>query len=863
MGLFDFIKGAFKGESSRSDSGEAGFTGIMNALYAEVKEKNANWYAIKLQEYKTVAEQLLPLPDKQKIAFLLYAINAIDKYHRTTAGHDQEKWIKKYITDATLRYLLKTKLSIDEEDFISLAENFMSHTMYGNGTLTEWPVGLLLNQAEKQWKQHGQSASARQTLQQMRAKLDAQKIHSHEKDRVKLLEKIDSLLFQPGSAGSTVKPTFFPGADGFARYANEQLQQMPETSRDQWFRLMQLAQKASGAKPSQKYLDEAKNLFKELGADAFKKVANGWIEFIVRLKETEETHQYEYGGQQYSNTSYEFIALTNTDIIKGFVWMCVHFHDKATLFNLASLAERAYRKIPGKGPAAPAIGNAALYVLANSKGLDGVGHLSRLKLRIKQSSTQALIDKYLAEAAASQGVSVHEVEDMAVDDHGLVNGKKEYDFDGFKAILEITGIGKTELRWFKPDGSPQKSVPALVKEKHAAKLKKLKDTVKQVELTLTAQRDRLDRMFKSDRVFSAGQFEEHYLQHGLMSFITRRMIWNVEQDGIKQAVILQDGNWVNEKGQALFTSIKEEAAISPWHPVSATLDEVKAWREFILENQLTQPLKQAFREVYLLTEAEINTRVYSNRMAAHVLKQHQFNSLAKTRGWKYSLLGAYDDGRSGETASILLPDHQLRAEFWVTEINAENAFNDTGIWLYVSTDQVRFINTQNNETVELIHIPPVVLSEVMRDADLFVGVASVGNDPAWRDNGGLPAYRDYWQSYSFGDLTEVAKTRKAILERLVPRLKIAPVTAIKDKFLVVKGKLRTYKIHLGSTNILMEPNDQYLCIVPDRSQPAPAEKLFIPFEGDNGLSVILSKAFLLAADDTITDSTITRQINGR
>ena len=31
-----------------------------------------------------------------------------------------------------------------------------------------------------------------------------------------------------------------------------------------------------------------------------------------------------------------------------------------------------------------------------------------------------------------------------------------------------------------------------------------------------------------------------------------------------------------------------------------------------------------------------------------------------------------------------------------------------------------------------------------------------------------------------------------------------------------KGDLRTYKIHLGSGNILMSPNDQYLCIVPGR-----------------------------------------------
>jgi hypothetical protein len=63
-------------------------------------------------------------------------------------------------------------------------------------------------------------------------------------------------------------------------------------------------------------------------------------------------------------------------------------------------------------------------------------------------------------------------------------------------------------------------------------------------------------------------------------------------------------------------------------------------------------------------------------------------------------------------------------------------------------------------------------------------------------------------------------------------------------FLSVKGKLRNYKIHIDSTNILMEPNDQYLCIVPDRSVKTTAtENIFLPFEGDNGLSVILIKAF--------------------
>jgi hypothetical protein len=202
------------------------------------------------------------------------------------------------------------------------------------------------------------------------------------------------------------------------------------------------------------------------------------------------------------------------------------------------------------------------------------------------------------------------------------------------------------------------------------------------------------------------------------------------------------------------------------------------------------------------------------------------------------------------------------AQFWVMPIDADNEMNDTGIWNYVSTDQIRFTRLGDEQsTVDLIDVPTVPFSEVFRDVDLFVGVASVGNDPQWADSGGaLPEYRTYWESYSFGDLSETAKTRKEILQRIVPRLKIGKVSEIRDKFLVVKGKLRTYKIHIGSTNILMEPNDQYLCIVPDRREKNFTQNVFLPFEGDSGLSVILSKAFLLADDDKITDSTIVSQI---
>lgn len=209
---------------------------------------------------------------------------------------------------------------------------------------------------------------------------------------------------------------------------------------------------------------------------------------------------------------------------------------------------------------------------------------------------------------------------------------------------------------------------------------------------------------------------------------------------------------------------------------------------------------------------------------------------------------------------------------------------DLGAFLYLVTDQVRFYAieaAQNmghawggqyrnrgadedlNHPIPLDQIPPIVLSETLRDVDLFVGVASVGNNPEWADGGPQGRFQDYWQSYSFGTLSGTAQTRKELLGRLVPRLKIASQCELKDKFLVVRGNIRTYKIHLGSGNILMEPNDQYLCIVPTSAMTKGpgGGKVHLPFEGDRVLAIILSKAFMLADDHKITDKTILTQIN--
>ena len=142
----------------------------------------------------------------------------------------------------------------------------------------------------------------------------------------------------------------------------------------------------------------------------------------------------------------------------------------------------------------------------------------------------------------------------------------------------------------------------------------------------------------------------------------------------------------------------------------------------------------------------------------------------------------------------------------------------------------------------------------------------IANDPNWIDAGADVArghWRQqadiYWHDRSFGGIGTTGDTRRALLLALLPSLAIGRSARVDGKFLHVQGKRRAYKIHLGSGNILMEPNDQYLCIVPKR-EPSAKTNIRLPFEGDTVLSMILSKAALLAADDKITDPTILSQI---
>ena len=155
----------------------------------------------------------------------------------------------------------------------------------------------------------------------------------------------------------------------------------------------------------------------------------------------------------------------------------------------------------------------------------------------------------------------------------------------------------------------------------------MRGTIKQIKTASTAQRDRIDRLFVEDMSWPLEEVEVHYIHHGLVSFVARKLIWIlIDGESRTEAINTCDG-WQSIDGKPVATTA--DTTVKLWHPIDGQVENVMAWRRRLEALRITQPLKQAHREIYLLTDAERATRDHSNRMAAHILKQHQFNALGQ------------------------------------------------------------------------------------------------------------------------------------------------------------------------------------------------------------------------------------------
>lgn len=660
--------------------------------------------------------------------------------------------------------------------------------------------------------------------------------------------------------------------------AAKHLRSLPPASASKWARLLGCCANANGAKPTTKWLAAATSDISALGTlDQIAPIIGEWLGFVGKSRPA-------MPGGPISGRESSIPAPDSADTLRGLAWILARHDTPASAKALGDLAMASFKMVPGHGARCQKAGTGAIWALQQHTNPHALGQLARVRQLVKFGTAQKQLDAALGAMAERLGITTDELHEIATPDFGLdAHGSLTETADDFTLTIHARPEGST-IRITDGTGKERKSIPDVIKKDHAELLKHLRLQRDDIDAMLEAQRARLDALMADDRHWTYSQWRSRYIDHPLVGVLARQLIWEFAPPASKPtddhawtAALCDPSTFLLQTVDGQPLAVPDDHLVRLWHPIRVQPATAAAWRARVESLQLRQPFKQAHREVYPLTPAEINTGTYSNRYAAHILKQHAFQRLAAARNWKSTLRLLVDDEYPAPCRTF--PQWGIRAEYWVQGAGEDTT--ETGSFLYLTTDQVRFYRIDaavahahagggaftvyapqeaEHEPIPLEQIPALLFSEVMRDVDLFVAGASIGADAAWTDGGRDGGFNTYWQSYSFGSLGPSARQRKELIADLLPRLAIAPHCSIEGDFLHVRGSLHTYRIHFGSGNILMAPSDTYLCIVTNSADNAKVDRVYLPFAGDQTLSVILSKAIMLADDASIKDPTITAQL---
>jgi Domain of unknown function (DUF4132) len=779
------------------------------ALVEEVLEAAPEFERLRLDS--PAGERLLAQPPE---AIVSATIVAFVGSATPNISHDLRWMLRRELATSLVRRKLPWTLE-DVELLFAVAFNA------ARGSTFDWvlfeQLGPAVSAADRYARDHGVEA-LRPLLEEALGAVKRIDRRGWEAEATRLRTRIHKLLEQAGGPGldlSLVQP------DDWGKAVQRRLKGLEHAGP-----LLAHLSRATSARPSGTWQKRTSSLLQG-NEDVVRLLLDEAATCEVRL-----VREYEFDGERFAE--YHWLSDGNANLVRGALW--------ALPVLRPAWAQELLERLIVRGLAhSTKVANACVYALGELATPEAVGLLSALHSEVKDRGFQKQVQKALDAAAAALNVSPTRLLERVVPTHGLDSrGRREIPVGSWRAVLEVEPARVT-TRWVGPDGEEQKTTPAAVKE--APELREVKAAAKELRTALATERARLESLLADDPVWSLDEWHSAYREHPLVGVLARGLFWRFDDE-----IALGEG------------APARASEVRLWHPALAAPDEVQGLRRSLLERELAQPFKQAYREVYLVAPAELETRVYSNRFAAHVLHYPQTYALLKERGWGGSALGPWDGGY--ETAVFReFRVHGLRAEWWLESADAGDSTGGTLANL-ATTDQVRFVSLEqrDREPIPLADVPSLVFSEAMRDVDLFVGVSSIGADPTWGDRG-IDRFDTYWNVFSFGELDQAAQVRRDVLAELIPKLRIADQLELEDRFVRVRGDLGTYKIHLRSGNILMEPNDQYLCIVPVPAAERPTTKVFLPFEDDRRLNVILSKAFLLANDRKIKDRTILAQLS--
>ena len=400
----------------------------------------------------------------------------------------------------------------------------------------------------------------------------------------------------------------------------------------------------------------------------------------------------------------------------------------------------------------------------------------------------------------------------------LINEMKEYfepkKLDDVDVYIKIDELGQSEIIYEKA-GKELKSLPT--------KLKKDKyiEDIKEVHKNLKEQYRRSRKMLEEameDGTEFYGYEIENLMTNPVIAPILKSLVFKMDKNlGYYEDKKLKS---VNKKAIV----VKDDSLLKIAHCFD--LFESGDWASYqkdIFDRELKQPFKQVFRELYVKTVDE-KGRDKSLRYAGHQVQPTKTVALLKTRRWII-------DGQEGlekvyYKENIIAKIFALADWFSPADIEAP------------TLEEVQFFDRKTFKPILIDDVPDLVFTEVMRDIDLVVSVAHIGDvDPE--------------ASHS------TIEMRKAIVEFNCKLFKLKNVK-FSENHVLIKGERAEYSIHLGS-GLVHQKAGSAINVLPVHSQHR--GRVFLPFiDDDPKTAEIMTKVILFAQDEKIKDVFILEQI---
>ena len=368
----------------------------------------------------------------------------------------------------------------------------------------------------------------------------------------------------------------------------------------------------------------------------------------------------------------------------------------------------------------------------------------------------------------------------------------------------VVDSGKVDIRVVK-GGKELKSIPAALKKNEQV------TDLQEAKKTFTEQYRRT-RIMLEEAMESRTSFIREEIDAMRMNPVLTGMIDSLvfEADG-------QFGLWKDLK-------VKKGGEVFVSHPY--TMFKAGVWKDMqamVFENEIAQPFKQVFRELYVKTEEEINA-FDSRRYAGNQIQTKMTVGVLKNRRW----VADVEDGlqKVYYKENIIATIFAMADWFSPSDVEAP------------TLEWVAFFDRKTGEAMQIRDVPDILFSEVMRDVDLAVSVAHAGEvDPE--------------MSHS------TIEMRRAVAEFTCKSFKLKNVT-FTDSHAIIKGTRANYTVHLGSGIIHLE-GGLMINVLPVHSQKR--GRIFLPFVDDDPKTAeVISKILLFAEDNKIKDPFILNQI---